>query len=121
MLRQKPGWQIVGEASNGPEAVQKSTDLQPDLIVLDIGLPTLNGIEAARRIRQLRPECKIVFLSQETSADVVEEAFTLGAGGYVAKPYAGIELLVAVETVCGGGQFIGKGLSLPRFPHPRGS
>jgi DNA-binding NarL/FixJ family response regulator len=110
MLRQKPEWQIVGEASNGLEAVKKVEELQPDLIVLDIGLPTLNGIEAARRIRKLRPECKIVFLSQETSAEIVQEAFNLGAGGYVAKPYARSELFVAMETVCGGGQFVGKGL-----------
>jgi DNA-binding NarL/FixJ family response regulator len=113
VLRQEPACQIVGEASNGLEAVQKSEDLQPDLIVLDIGLPTLNGIEAARQIRRLRPACKILFLSQETSADIVQEAFTLGAGGYVAKTHAGSELLVAMETVCDGGQFIGKGLSIP--------
>jgi DNA-binding NarL/FixJ family response regulator len=121
VLRQKPEWQIVGQASDGLEAVQKSEDLQPDLIVLDIGLPKLNGIEAARRIRKLRPESKILFLSQETSADIVQETLGLGAVGYVAKPYAGSELLVAMETVCSGGQFIGKGLSSPRFPCPRGS
>jgi DNA-binding NarL/FixJ family response regulator len=121
MVRQKPEWRIVGEASNGLEAVQKSEGLQPDLIVLDIGLPKLNGIEAARRIRKLRPESKILFLSQETSADIVQETLDLGAVGYVAKAYAGSELLVAMETVCGGGQFIGKGLSIPRFPCPRGS
>jgi DNA-binding NarL/FixJ family response regulator len=118
-LRQKPEWQIVGEASNGLEAVQKVEELQPDLIVLDVGLPALNGIEAARQIRKLRPECKILFLSQETSADIVQEAFSLGAVGYVVKAYAGSELLTAVEAVCGGGRFIGKRLSRPRFRYPR--
>ena len=73
--------------------------------MLDIGFPKLNGIEAARRIRKLRPESKILFLSQETSADIVQETLGLGAVGYVAKPYAGSELLVAMETVCGGGQY----------------
>jgi len=115
VLGQKPEWQIVGEASSGLEAVQKAEDLQPDLIVLDIGLPTLNGIEAARRIRKLRSQCKILFLSQETSTEIVQETLNLGAVGYLVKAYAGSELLIAVEAVCGGGQFIGKGLSRPRF------
>src|ERR1700730_19303197 len=69
-LGQTPDLQVIGEASDGLEAVQKAQELQPELIVLDIGLPTLNGIEAARRIRKLAPESKIIFLSQESSADV---------------------------------------------------
>jgi hypothetical protein len=81
------------------------------LIVLDIGLPTLNGIEAARRIRKLCPECKILFMSQESSADVAQEAFSLGAMGYVVKAHAGSELLAAVEEVCQGRQFVSRGLS----------
>ena len=103
--------QIVGEASDGLEAVQKAEELQPDLIVLDIGLPTLNGIEAARRIRKLSPESKILFVSQESSADVVQEALALGALGYVVKAHAGSELLAAVEAVLQGRQFISSGLS----------
>jgi DNA-binding NarL/FixJ family response regulator len=67
--------------------------------VLDIGLPTLNGIEAARRIRKLAPECEILFVSQESSADVVQEALSLGATGYIVKARAGSELLDAVEAV----------------------
>ena len=80
-LEQRPELQIVGEASDGLEAVQKAEELQPDLIVLDIGLPTLNGIEAARRIRKLSPESKILFVSQESSADVVQEALRFGRTG----------------------------------------
>jgi len=86
--------------------VQKAEELQPDLIVLDIGLPTLNGMEAARRIRKLAPESKIIFLSQESSADVVHEALSLGALGYVVKAHAGSELLAAVEMVRQGRQFV---------------
>jgi CheY-like chemotaxis protein len=103
--------QIVGEASDGLEAVQKAEELQPDLIVLDIGLPTLNGIEAARRIRKLSPESKILFVSQESSADVAQEAFSLGALAYVVKAHAGSELLAAVEAVLEDRQFVSRGLS----------
>ena len=74
MLQARPKMQVVGEASDGLEAVQKALELKPDLILLDIGLPTLNGIEAAQQIRKLTPESKIIFVSQESSADVVQEA-----------------------------------------------
>jgi DNA-binding NarL/FixJ family response regulator len=105
MLRKQPELQIICEASNGSEAVQKAEELQPDLILLDIGLPKLNGIEAARRIRKLSPKSKILFVSQESSADVVQEAFSLGALGYVVKTHAGKDLLAAVEAVLQGRLF----------------
>jgi DNA-binding NarL/FixJ family response regulator len=110
-LREAPALQIVGETSDGLEAVHIAGALQPDLIVLDIGLPTLNGIEAARRIRKLSPQSKIVFVSQESSADVVQEALALGAMGYVVKAHAGSELLAAVEAVLEGRQFVSRGVS----------
>jgi DNA-binding NarL/FixJ family response regulator len=103
--------QVIGEASDGLEAVRKAEELKPDLIVLDIGLPTLNGIEVARRIRKLCPECRILFMSQGSSADVAQEAFSLGALGYVVKAHAGSELLTAVEAVCQDRQFVSQGLS----------
>jgi DNA-binding NarL/FixJ family response regulator len=102
---------VIGEASDGLEAVRKAEELKPDLIVLDIGLPTLNGIEAARRIHKPCPECKILFMSQESSAGVAQEAFSLGALGYIVKAHAGSELLVAVEAVCQGRRFVSRGLS----------
>ena len=98
--------QIIGEAADGLEAVRKAEELQPDLIVLDIGVPTLNGIEAARRIRKLCPASRILFVSQESSADVVQEAFSVGALGYVLKAHAGSELVAAVQAVCQGRRFI---------------
>ena len=110
-LRTKPEFQIVEEVAEGLEAVRKAEELQPDLIVLDIGLPSLNGIDAARRIRKLSPKSKILFVSQESSADVVQEALALGALGYVVKAYAGSELLTAVEAVLQGRQFVSSGLS----------
>jgi len=115
MLGRKPELQVVGEAADGLEAVHKAEELRPDLIVLDIGLPALNGLEAARRIRKLAPESKIIFVTQESSADIVQEALRLGASGYVLKTNAGKELLTAVETVRQGKQFIGGGLSHLRF------
>jgi DNA-binding NarL/FixJ family response regulator len=109
-LAKRPELQIVGQASDGLEAAQKAHELQPDLILLDIGLPTLNGIDAARRIRKVAPKSKILFVSQESSPDVVEEALALGALGYVVKTRAGSELLAAVEAVRRGRQFVSAGL-----------
>jgi DNA-binding NarL/FixJ family response regulator len=110
-LGKKPELQIVGEASDGLEAVHKAEKLQPDLILLDIGLPSLNGIEAAQRIREISPKSEILFVSQESSVDVVQKALSLGAAGYIAKVDAGSELLTAVEAVRQGRQFISSGLS----------
>jgi DNA-binding NarL/FixJ family response regulator len=104
----RPELQIVGEVTDGLQAVQKADELQPDLIVLDIGLPSLNGIEAARRIRQLSPKSKILFVSQESSANVVQEALALGALGYVVKTDAGKELLTALNALVHGDRFVGK-------------
>jgi DNA-binding NarL/FixJ family response regulator len=106
MLAMKSELQVVGEASDGLEAVEKAEELKPDLILLDIGLPTLNGIEAARQIRKLAPECKIIFLSQESSSEIIEEAMNVGASGYVVKSMAGNHLLAAVESVLLGGTFV---------------
>jgi DNA-binding NarL/FixJ family response regulator len=110
-LGKKPQLQIVGEVTDGLEAVQKAEELQPDIIVLDIGLPSLNGIEVARRIRKQSPGSKILFVSQETSADVVQEALGTGARGYVVKSDAGNELLGGVNAVLRGEQFLGKRFS----------
>jgi DNA-binding NarL/FixJ family response regulator len=98
--------QVVGEALDGLEAIQKAVELKPDLILLGIGLPTLNGLEAARQIRKLVPESKVIFLSQESSADVLQEALRIGACGYVVKVGAETELLTAVEAVLSGKRFV---------------
>ena len=101
--------QIVGEASDGLEAVQKANLLQPDLILLDIDLPTLNGIQVARRLRDLVPRAKVLFLSVESSSDVVREALKMGSG-YVYKLHVGSELLPAIEAVLEHKQFVSSGL-----------
>jgi DNA-binding NarL/FixJ family response regulator len=114
-LQKMPRLQIIGEVSDGLEAVQKAEELKPDLIILDIGLPGLNGIEAARRVRKLSPASKILFLSQESSVDAVQEALSLGARGYVVKAHAGTELLSAVEAILLGNQFVSSGISSYKF------
>jgi DNA-binding NarL/FixJ family response regulator len=113
-LAERPALQIVGEVSDGLEAVLKAEELKPDLILLDIGLPSLNGMEAARRIAKLVPESKIVFLSQESSPEVIQAALNLGAWGYVVKVKAGTELLVAVDAVLRGKQFFGGESATPQ-------
>jgi DNA-binding NarL/FixJ family response regulator len=110
-LSKKTELQVICEASDGLEAVRKAEELRPDLVLLDVGLPTLNGIEAARLIRKLSPESRILFVSQESSVDVVQEALRSGALGYVAKTHAGFELLAAVEAVCHGSRFVSSGLA----------
>jgi len=110
-LRTNPQLRIVKEACDGAEAVRQAQELQPDLILLDIGLPTLNGIEAARRIRKVSPTSKILFVTENRSTDIVEEALSTGAGGYVVKSNAGRELLPAIEAILRGEQFVSAGLN----------
>lgn len=105
-----PELQIIGEASDGLEAVQKAQELLPDLILMDIGLPRLSGIEAAMRIHQLVPSAKILFISQNSDSDVVEAALSNGASGYLLKTEARQELLVAIDRVIRGETFISERL-----------
>jgi DNA-binding NarL/FixJ family response regulator len=102
------GWRIIAEVSDGLEAVRRAAELKPDLVLLDIGLPGQNGIEAARQIRKVAPDSKIIFMSQETSADVIQEALSLGAWGYVLKARAGSDLLAAIEAVTLGKRFVSR-------------
>ena len=109
-LRERAEFHVT-EASDGLDAVQKAEKLQPDLILVDIGLPKLNGLEVARRVRKLTPAVKILFLSLEADPDVVNEALSLGAG-YVHKPHTQSDLLPAIEAVLRGEQFVSRDLGL---------
>jgi len=111
-LAERPDVQVISEVADGLEGVQKAEFLKPDLVLLDIGLPTLNGIEAARRMHKLVPASKIIFVSQESSCEVVQEALKLGAWGYVVKTRAAIDLLAAVDAFLEGRQFVSVGLSI---------
>lgn len=102
---------VIGECSDGLDAVQKSEELQPDLVLLDIGLPNLNGLEAARQIRQVAPASRILFLSSYHWPEMLHEAISIGALGFVVKLKASRELVPAIRTVLCDERFIGTGFS----------
>lgn len=103
--------QIVGEAGDGDEAIRKSQELQPDIILLDISLPTFNGIEAAAKIAAVAPNSKIIFVSENRSPDIAEKALTTGAAGFVIKSDAARELLPAIKAALNGKRFISASLA----------
>ena len=114
MLREEP-FEIIGEASNGLEAVYRVAQTQPTVVLLDIGLPRLNGIEAGVRIRRVAPDAKILYLSQEFDPDIVRAALQLGAFGYVLKSDAARELVEAIHTVVRGKKFVSSGVAGHHF------
>ena len=99
LLEARPGWQVVAEAVDGREAVEKAKRLQPDVIILDIGMPGLNGLDAARQILKAAPKSGILILTMHESEQVVREVLAAGARGYVLKSDAGRDLVNAVEAV----------------------
>jgi len=108
---------VIAEARDGLEAVHRAEELQPDLILLDVGLPELNGIEAARFIRETSPQSKILFVSEDRSPEIAEEGLRTGARGYISKSSAASELWPAIQAVLRGEVFLGKGLSVPSTEH----
>lgn len=111
ILRIHPRIQFITEVGDGLRAVEIARELQPDLIVTDIGLPGLNGLETARRIKILSSRSKLLFVSQECSVDVVREAFGVGASGYVLKTDAARDLIAAVDAVLAGKHFVSNSLT----------
>jgi DNA-binding NarL/FixJ family response regulator len=118
-LQAKLGLQVLEEAADGLEAVEKAQDLQPDLVVLDIGLPTLNGIEAARQIRRVSPASKIVFFTQNRSADIAREVLTVRACGYVIKSDGTSALLNSIRMVLDGKRFVSGSLGGMNLTDPK--
>jgi DNA-binding NarL/FixJ family response regulator len=104
-LKEKTECEVVGEASDGLQAVAKAEQLQPDLVLLDLGLPIINGIEVARRIRKLSPDTKILFVTQNSSREIAQGALRAGANGYLLKSEV-MDLLVAVETIISGERYV---------------
>jgi len=105
LLKAKPELRIVAECWNGADAVERAGALKPNLITMDIGIPELNGIEAAVRVAEVSPSSKILFISENTEPEVVSAAIDAGASGYLQKMRVGTELLPAVTLIIRGGYF----------------
>ncbi len=99
LLEAQPGWQVDAEAANGREAVEKAEQLKPDVVLLDISMPELNGLEATRRIRKLVPKAEVLLLTMHDSEQMLRQAVEAGARGYLLKSDAGRELIAAVESL----------------------
>jgi DNA-binding NarL/FixJ family response regulator len=110
-LRVTPQWRVIGEVSDGAEAVRQARALSPDLILLDVGLPTLSGIHAARQMIAERPGSRILFVSEHQTCSIAEEALATGARGYVIKSKMLSELLPAMNAVIDGRRFISAALA----------
>jgi DNA-binding NarL/FixJ family response regulator len=99
VLQRQPGWEVVGEASNGAEALEKAGVLAPDVMVLDITMPKVNGLDVCRLVRQKVPTLEVLFVTQHDSPQMMREALAAGAKGYVVKSNAARDLLEAIEVV----------------------
>jgi len=99
LLESHSDWEVCGEAVNGQEAIEKVKQLKPDVVVLDVTMPHVNGLEAAREIRRIVPESKVVILSQHEPALMKQSALAAGAGAYVTKSEVSRELMIAIETI----------------------
>jgi DNA-binding NarL/FixJ family response regulator len=121
LIKERAEFMVLGEVSDGSAAVQKADELRPDLILMDISLPSINGIEAARQILRSNPQSRILFLTQEFSSNVVSEAFSLGARGYIVKMDASQDMLLGIDAVMKGKKFVSaslKRLGFARFTNP---
>jgi DNA-binding NarL/FixJ family response regulator len=114
MIEEDPGLEVIHESSDGVEAFQAFLELQPDLVVLDVGLPKLNGLEVARNIREASPDARILFVSAMPDRDLMREALRVGAAGYITKMDAGRNLLKAVKAALADREF----LSFTVLPEP---
>jgi DNA-binding NarL/FixJ family response regulator len=99
ILEEQPGWEVSGEASDGREAVDKVKTLKPDVTVVDVGMPGLNGLEATRQMLKNDPETKVLILTMHESDPLIREVLDAGARGYLLKSDAGKDLVSAVEAI----------------------
>ena len=115
LLESRTEWSVVGEASNGNQAVEKAIELHPDLVLLDVGMPELNGLEATRRIREILPQTEVLVLSVSDSEQVIRQALASGARGYLVKSDAGGELIAAIEAALRHESFLSPSIRQPQI------
>lgn len=116
VLSEDPGIEVVSEIGSGEDAIEKVRELHPDVVLLDISLPGVSGIEAANSMRQISPESRIIFVSQHDSPLIAKDALLTGAFGYVVKSDAGLDLLPAIEAVHAGHTFVSRTLRALGWP-----
>jgi DNA-binding NarL/FixJ family response regulator len=104
--------EVVGEASSGEEALARAAELEPDVIIMDLTMPGLNGLDATRLICAKQPRTRVVILSMHADAEYVFRAFSAGAGGYLLKESAVSDILHAIRAVCSGRRYVGPGISV---------
>jgi len=106
LLNTEPDLEIVGEVSNGGEAMEKAAEVRPDVVLMDIGMPGFSSFEATRQIKKNRPECKVLFLTMYDDEDYLVEGMEVGGSGYVLKDSAAAQLLGAIRDVHHGGSYL---------------
>src|SRR6202521_2025337 len=105
LIQSHEGWEVCGEAKDGRETVEKAKQFKPDIVILDVGMPNLNGLAATRQLLQQNPQQKVIVLTITDSDQVIREALDAGARGFVLKSDAARDLILAVEGVGGKGMF----------------
>lgn len=121
----EPEYDVVGTVSDGQALLASAQELKPDLIIIDIGMPQISGIEAARRIRESFPKAKLIFLTMNQDSEVAAEAFRIGGSGFLVKTSAASELLHAIREILRGGSYVTPGIlkstvsSVRRQPRPK--
>ena len=113
LLEGEAGIEVIGEAEDGREAVQKTQELLPDVVLMDISMPELSGLEATRQIKKRFPEVKVVVLTRHANEEYVFQILRAGASGYVVKKAAPTELILAIQSVCRGDSFLSPAISRP--------
>jgi len=111
MLELEPGFKVIGEASNGLESVNMVERLRPDIVIMDIAMPILNGIDATRRIKQVCPETKVIILSMHSHDRFINELFRIGASGYLLKNSTGPDVIKAIHAALDGDTYLSPSIS----------